>query len=216
MNASSSETDLYFDGSNWQDLQRLVTSSRMKFLQTSNLDSDPYENDEAKCAYLISHFRGPALDWAGQQYDADPAVVDQWGAFIETVRNTFGVTDQGLSAQWRSQLEGLKWQSDLPVFFAEFDRLTTLLALNGNETRIALVRNKLPVHVQKLLAEQALNFADYATMRERLLTMWALDPNRYTAVTVGGSSSTQPKTKRPRCGRCGKRGHTASDCRAKN
>jgi hypothetical protein len=210
---SSTDAGVYFDGSNWQDLQRLVTSSRMKFLQTSNLETDPYENDEAKCAYLISHFRGPALDWAGQQFDQNPATLNQWGPFIQNVRNAFGVTDQGLSAQWRAELEALKWRADLPVFFAEFDRITTLLQLNGNDTRIALVRSKLPPSVQKLLAEQALNFHEYATMRERLLTMWALDPNKYTSVSVGGSSST---TKRPRCGRCGKKGHAATDCRAKN
>ncbi|KAH8754862.1 hypothetical protein F5883DRAFT_183663 [Diaporthe sp. PMI_573] len=50
----------------------------------------------------------------------------------------------------------LKWQPDLPAFFVEYDRLTTLLSLTGDETKIALLRNKLPQHVQKLLAEQAL------------------------------------------------------------
>jgi len=182
----------------------------MRFLQTSNLDPDPYENDEAKCAYLINQFRGPALDWAGNQFAHNNAVINHFDNFVESVRNAFGVTDQGLSAQRRAELEGLKWQSNhLPTFFAEFDRICHQLHLDGNDTKIALLRAKLPVHVQKLLAEQALNFADYATMRERLVTMWALDPNRNTAVRQENHTSN----KRPRCGRCGKKGHTASDCR---
>jgi hypothetical protein len=134
-----------------------------------------------------------------------------YDTFVMEVRNAFGISDQGLEAQRRGELEALKWQTDLPVFFAEFDRLTQLLNLAGNQTKIALVRSKLPLHVQKLLAEQALNFHDYGTMRERLLTMWSLDPGK--AITGTGSGAGK---KRPRCGRCGKKGHTAADCRAKN
>lgn len=200
-----------FDGSNWQDLSRLVTNSRMKFLQTDSLDDNPYEGAPAQCAYLVAKFRGPALDWAGMEYDANNQVFNNFTNFVTSVRNAFGISDEGLSAQRRAELEGLKWDAaDLPVFFAEFDRITRQLSLNDNATKIALVRSKLPLSVQKLLSEQALNFADYATMRERLLTMWNLDPGRQTAVT------TSTRKKKPRCGRCGKKGHTASDCRAKN
>ena len=211
--SDNSEQKLTFDGSNWQDLSRLVTESRMKFLQTASADPDPYEEDSAKCAYLVTKFRGPALDWAGMEYEANQEVFNNFNNWIVSVRNAFGISDEGLSAQRRSELEALRWSADLPVFFAEFDRITRQLGLNDNATKIALVRSKLPVNVQKLLAEQALNFADYATMRERLLTMWNLDPSRNTALRTGGSAKS---TKRPRCGRCGKKGHTASDCRTKN
>jgi hypothetical protein len=215
---SNSPDKLTFDGSNWQDLTRLITSARVKFLQsdlaTAGDEVDPYGDDRAKSAYLISRLSGPALDWAGQVYETTPAVINNYAGFLEALRNAFGVSDAGLSAQRRGQLEGLKWQSDLPIFFSEFDRLTQLLGLTGDATRIALVRGKLPVHVQKLLAEQALDFANYDTMRERLLTMWALDPGR--SITGGTSSHGGSSQKRPRCGRCGKKGHTASDCRSKN
>jgi hypothetical protein len=214
MTTSSEDTSITFDGSNWQDLSRLATASRMKFLQTANLEDDPYATDEAKCAYLVSHFRGPALDWAGERYDNNPAAFNQYIVFVQTVRQAFGISDEGLRAQRRGQLEGLKWQSDLAVFFAEFDRLTQQLGLTEDATKIALVRNKLPVHVQKLLAEQALDFANYSTMRERLLVMWNLDPSRSSNIVAGSGSSTTKK--RPRCGRCGKKGHAASECRSKN
>src|ERR1700761_9510229 len=206
MSSVKDESTIYFDGSNWQDLQRLVTTSRMKFLQTSTIDPDPYEDEPAKCAYLISHLQGAALDWAGSQFDANPATINHFSNFVQNLRNAFGVSDEGLAAQRRGQLEGLKWQSDLPVFFAEFDRLTALLGINDDASKIAMVRSKLPLNVQTLLAEQALNFAHYGTMRERLLTMWNLDPRRTTAVTSGAPSGSRGK--RPRCGRCGRKGHT--------
>lgn len=210
MSTSDDAITLRFDGSNWQDLTRLVSTAQFKFLQTASLDDDPYANGPARCAWLASRFSGPALDWAGQQYAAGPANLANFDTFVENCRNQFGISDDGLRAQRRGQLEGLTWQSDLPVFFAEFDRLTQLLNLTGDATKIALCRAKLPPHIQKLLAEQALDFHNYDTMRERLLTMWNLDPNKRTAV-----SSTPASGKRPRCGRCSKKGHTASECRAK-
>lgn len=209
MASSDSTAGVTFDGSNWEDLTRLVTLSRLAFLQ----DTDYDDNEPARCGHLARSFRGPALDWVGTTSAANPNASQNFEGFVEGVRNAFGVSDQGLSAQRRGQLEALKWQHDLPVFFAEFDRLTHLLALSGDAVKIALVRSKLPVHVQKLLAEQALDFANYETMRERLLTMWSLDPSRRIAEP---GPTTGASRKKPRCGRCGKKGHAASDCRSKN
>jgi len=209
-----SETSLTFDGSNWQDLTRLITSARMTFIQDSGRDEDKqrFTSDESRCAYLSASFRGPALDWVGQAIETNPQFFVNYDVFIINVRNGFGISDEGLGAQRRGELEGLRWNVTLPTFFAEFDRLTQLLNLTGDDTKIALLRNKLPSHVTKLLAEQALNFHDYGTMRERLLTMWSLDPGR----SIGVGASAPNKTKRPRCGRCGKKGHTAAECRTKN
>ena len=200
--SNTSAPALSFDGSNWEDLTRLVTQSTLARLLESEINSDVDQ-----CAWLARHFSGPAIDWVGVAYTANPLIFENFGDFCERTRQQFGVSDEGLGARRRGQLEALKWSADLPVFFAEFDRLTTLCSLHGDAVRIALLRNKLPVHTQKLLAEQALDFHNYDTMRERLLTMWALDPNKSTAVHAS------PQTKRPRCGRCGKKGHTASDCR---
>jgi hypothetical protein len=204
---------LTFDGRHWEDLVRLLTQATLEFMSDTNRyddDDTPQLNERNKCAWLCKHFRGAALDWVGAASELNPAVFDDYDGFSDAAKQAFGVSTEGLAAHRRGQLEALKWQSHLPTFFAEYDRLTMQLHLTGDATKIAILRGKLPVHVQKLLAEQALDFANYDTMRERLLTMWALDPNRNTAVHAGGSSTS----KRPKCGRCGKKGHTASDCRA--
>jgi hypothetical protein len=210
MASTSSKNDdtITFDGSSWESLTRLVTQAKIALI----LDDD-VTNQRTQSAWLAARFRGPALDWFGRIIDNDPAHLDDFNAFVWSTREQFGISDDGLRARRRGQLEELRWHADVPLFFAEFDRLTSLLMVAENETRIALVRAKLPTSIQKLLAEQALDFANYETMRERLLTMWALDPNRNTAV---GKAGHPPK--RPKCGRCGKRGHAASDCRgaAKN
>lgn len=212
MSTSNDSNSLTFDGHNWEDLVRLLTQAQLEFMSDTNRyddDDTPQLNERNKSAWLCKHFRGAALDWVGAVSGSNPAIFDDYDGLADAAKNAFGVSTEGLQAHRRGQLEALKWRSDLPAFFAEFDRLTMQLLLSGHATRIAILRSKLPVSVQKLLAEQALDFANYETMRERLLTMWALDPHRHTNVHAGGSSS-----KRPKCGRCGKRGHTASDCRA--
>lgn len=202
-----------FTGSNWHDLTRLVIATKLEFIQDAALDDDSqkFATEQAKCAKLASSFAGPALDWIGQAYESDNTLFADYNAFILNIRNAFGISDDGLQAQRRGELDTLSWNIDLPVFFAEFDRLTAQLQLTGHETRIALLKSKLPLHMQTKLAEQALNFNNYETMRERLLTMWSLDPGKSKPVT---QSASKP-SKRPRCGRCGRRGHNAADCKAK-
>lgn len=206
MSPTEGSDQVYFDGSNWENFARLATQATLARIVESDVT-----DDRDQSAWFAQRCRGPALDWVGNRLAANHDLFDNYDNFLDEFRNAFGLSDDGLRARRRGDLDALKWQSNLPVFFAEFDRLCSLLSINGDATRIAMVRTKLPIKVQSLLAEQALDFANYDTMRERLLTMWALDPGRKTAVT----SSSQPK--KPRCGRCGKKGHSAADCRdAKN
>jgi len=193
-----------FDGSNHEDLDRLVALCTFKFI----LDTDFDDNDVRKCAYLATNFEGPALDWVMSRHLAEAVIFENFVNFVTEVRQAFGVEADNLMSLRRTKLDELKWGPEVPVFFAEFDRLTLQLGIADHATRILLVRQKLPTSWLKLLAEQALNFANYDTMRERLITMWTLDPHSRTS---GGSASSSSK---PRCGRCGKKGHTAKDCRS--
>jgi hypothetical protein len=204
--APSKDTDapsITFNGSNWEDLDRLIALARFEFLQNEKYD----DNDVAKCAHVASSFSGPALDWVASSYAAAPASFENFDAFIVAVKSAFGVEANGITALRRTQLDDLRWARDVPVFFAEFDRLTMQLGITDHGTKIVMVRGKLPDSVKAELARQALDFANYETMRERLITMWALDPHRQH-----GPSSSKT-TKKSRCGSCGKKGHTASECR---
>ena len=196
------QTDYHFDGSNWEDLDRMIALSRFQFLQ----DEDYDDNAPRRCAYLAQRFVGPALDWVAQLHTANPAVFESFDGFVVAVKQAFGVEENNISALRRKALDDLRWNATVPVFFAEFDRLTFALGITGHATKIAMVQAKLPTSLKAELARQALDFANYETMRERLNTMWALDPTHDR-----GSSS-----KKPRCGSCGKKGHLAADCRAKN
>lgn len=200
MVSDTNSDDLRFNGSNWQALTRVVALARFQFLQ----DDDYDDNEARKCAYLASRFEGPALDWIAAASTANPNVMSDFDAMVTATREAFGIADNNITALLRRDLDQLQWSSDVPVFFAEFDRLTLGLGINSHETRVAMVESKLPTVMKTRLAEQALSFANYDTMRERFNCMWALDPSR------GRATGT---TKKPRCGSCGKKGHHASECR---
>lgn len=189
-----------FNGANWEDLNRIVALAKFQFLQ----DND-YEDDVSKCAYVAQRFTGPALDWVASAHTSNPRIFANFDGFITSVRQAFGVDDNNITALVRKQLDELKWHADTPVFFSQFDRLTLALGISSHETRVAMVEAKLPAHIKLLLAEQALSFSNYETMRERLNMMWALRP-------TGLNQSLQPK--KSRCGSCGKKGHTAKECRS--
>jgi len=194
--------NLTFDGSNWEDLLRLVTMTNMDALRNPNdyVDGNDLPIEHPKIGFLVKQFDGPALDWVGKEYASNQALFrGPFMAFVEACRDHFGVSDDILLAHRRSQMDALHWKSDLPVFFAEFDRLTQALNIQGHENRINLLRTKLPTTVLKLVAEQALNFQNYDTMRERLLTMWALDPGRHV-LGVAGAGPVNPSVKSKRRG----------------
>lgn len=192
--------ELKFNGSNWSALNRIVALARFQFAQ-----DDDYDTENRKCAYLAQRFDGPALDWVASTYATEGTLHDSFDGFVDRTRQAFGIADNNITALLRRDLDQLSWQSEVPVFFAEFDRLTLALGIISHETRVAMIEQKLPVRLKTLLAEQCLSFSNYDTMRERFNGMWAMDPSKGKQVTQGST--------RPRCGNCKKKGHTAADCR---
>jgi hypothetical protein len=179
----------------------MIALARFAFLQ----DDDYEENQPRRCAYLAARFSGAALDWVADQHTSDLNLFDDFDQFVARTKETFGVEANNIQALRRQKLDALKWAKDVPVFFSEYDSLCRQLGLTGDQTRIVLLRQKLPTTILEEFARQSLDFTSYDTMRERLNTMWALDPHR-DARTTGNI------TKRPRCGRCGKKGHVTSAC----
>lgn len=204
----SGEHKVLFDGTNWEDLDRLEGIAQFHFLQ----DDDYTDEPKKQCAFLASRFTGAALDWAVHEWGKKTSTFDDFATFVTSVREAFGIEGDGLSALRRVALEKLKWSTDVPLFFAEFDRLTLNLGITSQATKILLVRERMPETLKSSLALQGLDIQNYDTFRERLKTAWILDPKR--AETIETIGEKKLPSKRPRCGRCRKRGHTAAECKA--
>ena len=206
MKPTAPDTAPVFDGSNWEDLTRLEALAKVRRLVETEIDSDA-----AEVAWVASRFTGPALDWLAHQLSIPGSSLPTVkAAFYDQVREAFGITDANVQQSQRLQLQALQWRSDLPTFFAEFDRLSHVCGMGGklNAGRMELLRAKIPTSLQTALAQQAFVPVSYEDLRGRLLTMWALDPRSSSGVAQAS------KTKRPKCGKCGKKGHTASECRS--
>jgi hypothetical protein len=197
-----------FSGHNWEDLNRWVSRTKFETLLNNDLrvtqaNGTEAPDPKAQCAYLAQNCEGPALDWIASTYSTNPAIFNDFDGFVTALRQGFGVADDNIQALCRAKLNDLKMGTDVPVFFAEADRLFLALGIDGHEPRIAHITAKLPHAIKIQLAEQGRMFHNYETMREWLNTRWALMPGANQAST----------SKRPRCGNCGKKGHVASDCR---
>lgn len=197
--APSASDELTFNGHNWEDLNRIIALAKFKFI----VDNTSFPSDREKSAYVAGSYSGAALDWIALAVTNSPLCLDNFDGFITATREAFGVADNNINALNRRKLDDLQFGSDVPVFFAEFDRLCSVLSITGHATKVAMVEGKLPSHIKQKFADQALSFENYETMRERLNMMWALS----------GKPPTKTKGK-SRCGNCGKKGHTASDCRS--
>lgn len=189
---------IYFEGHNWHDLDRLVTLARFHFLSNSEYDLDPQTRlNHARAGYLVQSFRGPALDWASTLMGT-PTTFGDFDVFVTACKNHFGIQDETLRTLQREELDNLSYAGSVPEFFANFDRLTLQLGVTADETRIIMVRSKLPDRIKAILAEQALVFADYQTMRQRLITMWTLDPHvSHTGERVSRRAKAKRKAGKP-------------------
>lgn len=202
---SPSTPRLTFSGHDWENLNRLVALARFEFMHNGDfIDSDDAPIHKAQCAYLAQHFEGPALDWVASQHTMVPAIFTDFDGFVTAVRQGFGVADDNIRSLCMTKLDQLSWDSEVPVFFAELDRLFLALGISGHDTRIAHVTSKLPAVIKAELASQGRSFHNYDTMREFLNTRWALMPK---------SAAAQKPKSRVKCSNCGKKGHEASVCR---
>jgi hypothetical protein len=199
----ASDPEIQFDGSNWEDLPRLVTLAKLHRASGTDVDSDTTQS-----TWVARQCRGPALDWVTDRLTFDPTLFDRFNDFVEQLRQAFGIDDTILINHYRIQLDALAWRNDVPTFLAEFDRLSHACGL-GTDTsaKIALLYTKLPAGHRRILAQQNYVPVAYPDLRHRLLTLWTLDPK-------SPGVKNDKAHARPKCGRCGRRGHTAAECRS--
>lgn len=199
--------DVCFDGM-VLDLDRVLAFVSIQFL----LHPSAFVDDSSKVAYLLAHFRGPALDWAGRQIassrPADVARFSNYASMLAHVRATFGYEASQVSAMCQTRMSACKQTGDLLEFITEFEGLCQQIGLMADVTKITLLLPKLTPHFRNALTMSGENLSDYSTMRNQLFNVYAR-----SGVQEG---STEGQRAKARCKKCGKRGHSASQCVAKN
>lgn len=205
------DPEIVFTGEDWAALLHLVELSKLHFDQ----DDDYDDNQPRRCAFLASRFRGTALEWFANERSMDTALMNDFDTFVQSVRVHFGITDGAVTLRNKLELENLQMTADLPTFFGRFETLTLRLGLTADAVRTELLRPKILMKYKESLAITGLDYTTYASLKDRISTMWAMNPHRQHAIGEP-SIALSSKKKKPRCGKCGRRGHTAGDCRSKN
>lgn len=196
--------DMSFDG-NPADLKRLITHVRIRVIG----NDAALNTDARRSAFVASHFRGAALDWLGAQLETDPDALDDFDAFIKAVSAAFGYSGNAAIAVARQELETLKQSEDLLLFLTRFEALTATIGLVSDTTRVTLVMPKLSPYYAEAIRKNGTIFTRWSTLRATLINLDAMR-------VESGKKDPEKKRRRAKCGKCGKRGHTAAECRSGN
>jgi hypothetical protein len=199
--------DIHFDG-NILDLDRVLAFVHIQHM----LYPSAFQAGSTKVAYLLGHFRGPALDWAGRQIvDTRPAAVARLSNYEQMcnhVRFTFGYEAAQVVAISQTRLDKIHQTGDLLEFLTEFEGLCSTIGLHSDATRITILLPKLQKEYRESLISGGDLLDTYSSLRHRLINIYSR-----SGLQKKGAESQRAAS---RCNKCGKRGHTASQCVAKN
>jgi len=195
-----------FDG-NPIDLERMLAHVSLQLLLKASEFADDETNQAAverrKTAYLLSHFRGPALDWAATIMRDHDDWLNDFAMFSERVKRVFGYNAAQMTELASAELSQLTMGSDLPTFLVRFDELCERAGTRSDVTKITILRGKLRAPYHNVLL-QGIQYNTYGTFKNALLQVHFNTPQ--------GHVNPEKKRKKLLCGKCGKKGHTGSQC----
>jgi hypothetical protein len=110
-----------FDGSDPKKLNNFILQCNLYFR-----NNPPYSDDEPKVTFALSHLRGTAMEYfepAILDTDETPFWIDDWSAFIRTLRTQFGPIDP--TADAADGIDNLKMQENQRIlkYNVDFNRL---------------------------------------------------------------------------------------------
>jgi len=207
MSSSTSQSQVMFNG-NPSDLDQFLTIIRLEI----QADTDDDMHDGHRAARLASRLTGPALDWFIASSLIQPNLNSSYDVLSQSLRDNFGLSSAQYQAGVRLQLANVRQGSmDLLEFLSLLSTLATVSGLGQDPTLLAIAPGKLAPKYQTAIAMSGTIFSSWDRMRTFLINVYAQDPPSAPQLMEPRS-----KTRKPKCGKCGKRGHTTDVCRTKN
>lgn len=187
-----------FDG-NADDLRKFLAIIEVRHI----IHAESVPNDQAKIADAAGHFTGPVLDWFADKIAEQSTYVGvtQWSVFKTELERRFGMTASTLQVRAQAKLSTMKQDGPILEFLADFER-TAELAGSGDVTKSALLPSKTSPRIRKAIEESGQALTNWNTLRSFVINVASRTEDR----------SEPGRKRRARCGKCGKRGHTASQC----
>jgi hypothetical protein len=151
-------SDIVFNGKA-SELTAVLGHCTVVFLAKSK----NYSTDQVKSAYFGSLFRGKALEWLGTKLENDPKALDDYDAFVESVRSHFGLSNNTTELVAEQAIRRLKQTGSAQKYANEFDVLAEQLNI-GPATKPNFFRPGLKPEVARALVGK--NLPNWATLRK--------------------------------------------------
>lgn len=200
--------EILFDG-NAVDLDRVLAHVHNAFV----LNASQFSTDTEKCAFLSSFFRGAALDWYANECVApeDQKKLSDYDGYVKSIRSAFGCTEQVYTSAAQTELQALRQAgeyADLRDLLVHFEFLCGRAGIHSDASRVTILQPKLNSYYGNAWTTAGFSASSYAGMKGWLLRVYSRTPSN--------GAGDEVKRSKARCKVCGKRGHTGSQCKAKN
>ena len=167
--------------------------------------------EEVPATYIASTRQTPTLSTVtvSAQIVKGEEIFDDYDDFVAKVRAAFGFQGTSQKMFLRSRLAALKFGNDPLTFLNEFEVLTAQLGMTSDVTRVYEAMQKLPKHYLDVFNTMQVPHTSWYTLKAHITVI---------AAARAGLSDAKPdeKRRRSKCGKCGKKGHTAGQCRSPN
>ena len=173
------------------------------------LDSDVDSNESVRCAYLVSTFRGKAMDWFTRTLSKNPMLLVDYATLEALLIEVYGETDEVKKARSRARIMQLRQTATVQEFTAELEALADELEWPVS-AREAFFYQGLHQGIKDALVLR--DVGDYSSLKQEAKRYEAL-----LAVSHSGRTQTAKKKKKKqgKCAKCGRTNHKTEDCFAK-
>lgn len=93
-------------------------------------------NDNRKCAFLASKFRGRALDWLVTTVARNSNILQDYDAFTDLLKEVWGIPEKAEKIAAEVRLTKLHQTADIALFNAEFEALSSELNLTDSAKKL--------------------------------------------------------------------------------
>lgn len=110
--------------------------------------ADNITEDSAKCGYLASLYRGPALSWLTTYLKKN--TLDDYEEFVAQTKTAFALPDEALQGQLSRQLTHLRQKGSVQNYALQFRQLADQVQLPGPIAKAQFIAGLKP-HIQRAL-----------------------------------------------------------------
>lgn len=172
-----------------------------------------FVSETQRVAFSVSGLRGVAIEWIGTTLAADTSLIGppgDWRKYKAILQDRWGQSGGNAQRQAQLRLAQLEFGKDLTVFqwLSEIEALAAAIGSTSDVSMLTIVMLKVPQWAREKIYGGGGNLNTWKLLRDRIIVLDSAGILTKPGKKGGGK-------KKPKCGNCGKKGHSAAECTAK-